>query len=651
MTQLTPPPRRCGRRATSAVHHLVVWTLLTTAAALMMTDDVGVTCAPTPQTPILRTTMARPPPLSTAAPNASAAMDAAVATTTARDETTDLIAEANVSTATGPATTGGPTATTDDALTADIADLFVANQDFGAIAALEAEAEGTAADALGTLSTVTASNDHHTDRPTTGADSSTSDESGDDDALFDVIIDGTAAGNTSAETATSPGAHDRLLEVDSEEFFVPADIKERETTTASTVTTSRPTEVQSTTTVGSSSSSAPATTAGSFERNRDTDTDADTIFYISNTEVKVSESAAGGPPPSPDHAVTTSAHPAQQQPDEELQFFPASYEEDVIIDVRRQNSSAWRIGTGRAGPDRYEEDLIISHPGQAHGARGPPPALNGRNGPAGPAGSTNDENLSISYVGESYIEVKEFSRDLFATGAPDRDEGGVAAAAAGAAGTGLNYAEYVIIEPIAETPGVTSTTGGPLAIGVPVIEELPPALIRQYTLSSSAASSAEDDQDVANEIVPVMREKTAQHTPAGIIGSIVQVGSADRTAAVEHRTDGAAAPLSEHTSGGATAMLHDWLSGVFGKNVPSKRNNHVGGTAGAGGASSSTATVVTGHNRTVAAAAAADVNGTLEVSAAVAVSVLNATGAGVSESRTEKSDESIWGKTSDYSMH
>lgn len=628
MTQLTPAQRRCGRRATTAMHHLVVWTLLTTAATMLM-DDAGVLCAPTPQTPILRTTMRPPPPsqVSSAAPNASAAVDTAAATTNARADTSDLITEANMSTATATATSGGPTATTDDELTADIADLFVANQDFSVIEALEAEAESTAADAVDTStqqqrSTVTAASERNTNRPTTSAESITSDESGDDDALFDVIIDGTAASNTS-ETATAAGSHDRVLEVDSEEFFVPADIKERETTTATAVTTSRPTVAQSTT-VGSIVSTTVATeigsstTSSSFDRNRDTDTDADTIFYISNTEVKVRESAAGVPPPA-DNAVTTSAHPAQQQPDEELQFFPASYEEDVIIDVRRKNSSAWRIGTGRAGPDRYEEDLIISHPHQ----HAPPPALHVRNGPDGQVDSTNDENLSISYVGESYIEVKEFSHDLLATGAPDRDEGAVAAAP--------NYAEYVIIEPIAETPGVTSTTGGPPAIGVPVIEELPPALIKQYTLSSSATSSAEDDQDVNNEIVPPIRANTKHF------------GNAMRsTTTVEHPTDGTAVPLNEQTSGGATTMLHDWLSGVFGKNVPSKRNNHVGGTSGAGGASSSIATVVAGPNRTVAVASAADVNGTLEVSAAV--SVMNATGAGLSESRTEKSDELMLGK-------
>lgn len=598
------------RRRSIARHLAVVAVLL-----MLLLLDAGVSGAPTPQTPILRTTTTttattwRPTATSAMPPNATA--DGTTTPAPATTETTS-VSDAIVATAT-------------DELTADIVDLFVANQDFSVIEQLQAEADGTQE----------TSTERQQQQPTVAASTptayATSDESGDDDALFDVIIDGTAASNASAEMSTAAGVHDRMLEVDSEEFFVPADIKERETTAAPTAD-----RVSSTTPSSSSTTGAATimtTTSSQFVPNPDTDTDADTIFYISNTEVKVRESAADNMNNNNINAdVATSAHPASadrppppQQPDEELQFFPASYEEGVIIDVRRQNSTAWRIGTGRPGPDRYVEDLIISQP--KHQKPESPPSGNRKVSDTSADG--RDENLSISYVGESYIEVKEFSRDLFATAAaPDRE--------ATAAVAGLNYAEYVIIEPIAETPGVKSTTtGGPPAIGVPIIEELPPALIGRYTLPSA------DNRDADNEILPPVR--TTVDRTNGRAGQSFEDGS---------RAESIDAAGELPSPGGAAAMLHDWLNGVFGKNVPSKRNNHVGGTAGAGGPGSSTAPAATGAttttasvlNRTVTAAAAADVNGTVD---GATVAVLNGTtvAGGISQSRMEKSKEEELGKS------
>lgn len=146
----------------------------------------------------------------------------------------------------------------------------------------------------------------------------------------------------------------KILESDSDEFFVPEDIKERENPINVIV------------------SDATTTTADSTQDKEHTkpstvDHDADTIFYISNTEVKVIESA-----PTPNT-------------NQESQFFPAVYEEDVIIDFSGKNFSGWSNL-----PDKYEEDIILS-------------PLKNNFDPL----KLNDENLSISYVGESFIDVKE----------------------------------------------------------------------------------------------------------------------------------------------------------------------------------------------------------------------------------------------------
>lgn len=144
----------------------------------------------------------------------------------------------------------------------------------------------------------------------------------------------------------------KILESDSDEFFVPEDIKERENTINVIVP---------------ESSTQDSIHEKEHTKQSTVDHDADTIFYISNTEVKVIESA-----PTPNT-------------NQESQFFPAVYEEDVIIDFSGKNFSGWSNL-----PDKYEEDIILS-------------PLKNNFDPL----KLNDENLSISYVGESFIDVKE----------------------------------------------------------------------------------------------------------------------------------------------------------------------------------------------------------------------------------------------------
>ncbi|XP_055383228.1 serine-rich adhesin for platelets isoform X2 [Condylostylus longicornis] len=96
------------------------------------------------------------------------------------------------------------------------------------------------------------------------------------------------------------------------------------------------------------------------------DSDSDTIFYISNTEVKVAESK-----PTPNtlyHSEVESLSDLYRHRNKtaaeinrsklESQFFPTIYEEDVRIDVGKTKNSTYI--PKQTESDRYEEDIILS---------------------------------------------------------------------------------------------------------------------------------------------------------------------------------------------------------------------------------------------------------------------------------------------------
>ena len=90
-----------------------------------------------------------------------------------------------------------------------------------------------------------------------------------------------------------------------------------------------------------------------------TNKDSDTIFYISNTEVKVIESMPTALP-------------------EKSHYYPAIYEEDVIVDFPDKNHSIMNLT-----PDKYEEDIVLS-----------------------PLTSDFDPK-DINYIGEAFLDVEE----------------------------------------------------------------------------------------------------------------------------------------------------------------------------------------------------------------------------------------------------
>lgn len=207
----------------------------------------------------------------------------------------------------------------------------------------------------------------------------------------------------------------KILESDSDEFFVPEDIKERENVNVI---------VPETTTTKTDAS----TQDKEHTKQSTVDHDADTIFYISNTEVKVIESA-----PTPNT-------------NQESQFFPAVYEEDVIIDFSGKNFSGWSNL-----PDKYEEDIILS-------------PLKNNFDPL----KLNDENLSISYVGESFIDVKESVNNdplskSSSTNPPTNAEI-----------ESNTITSDVIIQPVQLLPEAMQQQI--LPVGVPIIQQLPPQI-------------------------------------------------------------------------------------------------------------------------------------------------------------------------------
>jgi hypothetical protein len=107
-----------------------------------------------------------------------------------------------------------------------------------------------------------------------------------------------------------------------------------------------------------------------------TDKDSDTIFYISNTEVKLIESI---PTLSPNET-------------QERKKYPAIYEEDVIVDVPSttvivKNRTLNEYPMRRPAIDKYEEDIVLS-----------------------PLTSDFDPK-DINYIGEAFLDVEESSNN------------------------------------------------------------------------------------------------------------------------------------------------------------------------------------------------------------------------------------------------
>lgn len=107
-----------------------------------------------------------------------------------------------------------------------------------------------------------------------------------------------------------------------------------------------------------------------------TDKDSDTIFYISNTEVKLIESI---PTLSPNET-------------QERRKYPAIYEEDVIVDVPSttvivKNRTLNEYPFRPSAIDKYEEDIVLS-----------------------PLTSDFDPK-DINYIGEAFLDVEESSNN------------------------------------------------------------------------------------------------------------------------------------------------------------------------------------------------------------------------------------------------
>ncbi|EDV91952.1 GH24645 [Drosophila grimshawi] len=161
------------------------------------------------------------------------------------------------------------------------------------------------------------------------------------------------------------------------------------------------------------------------------DRDSDTIFYISNTEVKVGESL-----PTTSSAINTEQQ-QQRKIQFENQFFPASY----MLEQEQQQQQQQQ---------QQQEDIILSplhHSADAMKILRPSGGIS--NGDDAPP-------LDVTYVGESVIEVEQQS--LPSTGSSTHSPPLILAS---------SQLPDIIIQP-AVLPD--------LAIGVPVIGELPPQI-------------------------------------------------------------------------------------------------------------------------------------------------------------------------------
>ncbi|EDW66170.2 uncharacterized protein Dvir_GJ15875, partial [Drosophila virilis] len=161
------------------------------------------------------------------------------------------------------------------------------------------------------------------------------------------------------------------------------------------------------------------------------DRDSDTIFYISNTEVKVGESLP---------TVSSAVNEQQQRKLQfENQFFPASY----VLDQQQQQ----QLQRSSAATPRYEEDILLSP--QQHTADALKILRSPSSSSSGGGGGDGAPPLDVTYVGESVIEVEQQSL------------------ASTMASHGSSQQPDIVIQP-AVLPD--------LAIGVPVIGELPPQI-------------------------------------------------------------------------------------------------------------------------------------------------------------------------------
>ncbi|XP_055296554.1 uncharacterized protein LOC129565569 [Sitodiplosis mosellana] len=304
-------------------------------------------------------------------------------------------------------------------------------------------------------------------KPTTGPPSIL-DYDKSSEEIFDIVRE---TSTPKADITSTVVPEKRPHDANNDEFFLPADDLETDTmvtvstsTTsaaaiAAVVTTSATTTIQSTVPINTESaivrpntdSSGPTITAPipivtSDSKQQTTDVnkastisrDSDTIFYISNTEVKVVESSV----PTPNSK-------------QENQFFrpdfPALFQEDVIIDFPFKNSSGWNPGLD--GPnDKYEEDIILS-------------PMKSNFDPT----KLNDENLSISYVGESFIDIKEATSDDTSAGNDANSQNNDISSESKENGRSYGdnaISSNVIIEPVV-IPDLQQS------IGVPIIGELP----------------------------------------------------------------------------------------------------------------------------------------------------------------------------------
>ncbi|XP_031626969.1 probable serine/threonine-protein kinase DDB_G0282963 isoform X2 [Contarinia nasturtii] len=280
--------------------------------------------------------------------------------------------------------------------------------------------------------------------------------------IFDIVRETSTpkTSETSFILAEKPRSHNTASNND--EFFLPADDLDTDSSVRSTfasssaiTTSATTTTIQSTIPINTESAIVRPNTDGlgptitmpipivtSDTKQQTTDInkastisrDSDTIFYISNTEVKVVESSV----PTPNSK-------------QENQFFPALFEEDVIIDFPGKNSTGWNSGLDGPG-DKYEEDIILS-------------PMKSNFDPT----KLNDENLSISYVGESFIDIKEATSDDTNVGSDSNAQSNDISSESKENGRSFGengISSNVIIEPVI-IPDIQQP------IGVPIIAELP----------------------------------------------------------------------------------------------------------------------------------------------------------------------------------
>ncbi|XP_073834551.1 uncharacterized protein isoform X2 [Musca autumnalis] len=164
------------------------------------------------------------------------------------------------------------------------------------------------------------------------------------------------------------------------------------------------------------------------------DRDSDTIFYISNTEVKVGETLPSEKKDFDERKMKL-----------ENQFFPVNYMASTHPNVNTANKNDGNAAA--SDHNMYEEDIIVSSNSgnQADALK----IYRNHNEPSPP--------LDVTYVGESIIEVEQQSPDSGVTSNAPIDH----------AVTPITLQPDVIIQP-AILPEIS--------IGVPVIGELPPQI-------------------------------------------------------------------------------------------------------------------------------------------------------------------------------